>query len=402
MGRAFGPAVASRYVATGLLSSFAFLEGCTTTPSIEVETRQVPVSEIVERVKCEIWQATKDRLADPYFAFLKKWDATVDLTLMVNEQSGISPGVSLIQPLNNVVLANKGTFSQSFSLGLGGGVTGQANLSDTVSFSLSLKELAYVDPGLNKYQNFNQFYHLCEPLQQNDLIGYLRFKEWIDQALSPAHDPENGFTYLTPGVHPAVQKGGGLSTSAKIAAAKDATFKTLDNELGTLKRIEVVPADPALQRKTDTINDIKGKITTENLMDNPEVLDNLITQHEKDTDRFFFNTLSDLKNKVEAAKKPPPKPKQTKKPPINDPIDTISHQIQFIVTWNANATPSWTLVNVKGPAPASGSFLSAQRQTTHQLLITMGPVKADVTSVRQFQQFSAALRSSPITVLPAQ
>lgn len=80
----------------GFLGNLVFLQGCTTTPSIETETRAVPVSQIVERVKCEIWQATKDLLADPHFEFLKKWDATVDLTLMVNDQSGISgPSQSL-------------------------------------------------------------------------------------------------------------------------------------------------------------------------------------------------------------------------------------------------------------------------------------------------------------------
>jgi hypothetical protein len=113
MRKALRPVAAYFCAPAGLFISLGLL-GCTSTPSIEVETKAVPISEIVERVKCEIWQATKERLADPDFAFLNKWDATVDLTLMINEQSVISPGVSIIDPLKSVTLPGKGTFNQSF------------------------------------------------------------------------------------------------------------------------------------------------------------------------------------------------------------------------------------------------------------------------------------------------
>jgi hypothetical protein len=390
MGGALCPVASSYHAAIRILGNLIILQGCTTTPSIVTETRAVPISAIVERVKCEIWQATKDRLADPHFAFLKKWDVTVDLTLMINNQSGISPGVSLIDPLKTVTLPGKGTFNQSFSLGLGGGVTGQANLSDTVSFSLALKDLAYTDQGLNNPKFLNEYYNLCIPLQENDLIGQLRFKEWIDEALSPVHDPDNGFSYLTPGVHPSV-KGGGPSI-------KTASFKAQE-KLDAVKenlKTESAPRTDETPKKIESIEDIKKQITPELLTEHPEVLENLIKEHQSDADRSVVNILRDLQTKVNAAKKPkPPKP-----PKMNDPLDTISHQIQFIVTWSANATPSWSLVNVKGPGPAAGSFLSGQRQTTHQLLITMGPVKADVASVRSFQQFNAALQRVAIPLVP--
>lgn len=396
MGRAFCPSAVRYWTAAGLMSNLFILEGCTTTPSIRDETTQVPVSQIVERVKCEIWLATKDRLADKDFAFLKKWDATVDLTLMVNDQSGISPGVSIINPLNSVTLANKGTFGQSFSLGLGGGVTGQANLSDTVSFSLSLRELAYSDTGLNNAYKRSQYYRACVPLQENDLIGKLRFKEWIDQALSPVRDPDNDYKYLTRGPHPTVQAGGGAH-SMKVAALNEARFK-----LGALKETIATASVPEDDKKTKTatINDVQNKITPENLDAHPQVLDNLIAEHQDN--KSLSVILKDLQKKFAEANKPPVPVKRAtgKTAQLNDPLDTISHQIQFIVTWNASATPSWSLVNVKGPGPATGTFLSAQRQTTHQLLITMGPVKSEIASVRSFQQFGAALRSSPVTVVP--
>jgi hypothetical protein len=215
----------------------------------------------------------------------------------------------------------------------------------------------------------------------------------IDQALSPVHDPGNSFTYLTPGVHPSVKKA--ASTPAKIAAAKETADKKLDAEKGKLQLQSVPETDETKKNETtkkiETIDDIKGKITPENLTEHPDVLDNLIKEHENDANKPLVKILKDLRTKVTAAKKPPPKPKQQ----INDPLDTISHQIQFIVTWNASATPSWTLVNVKGPAPAAGSFLSAQRQTTHQLLITMGRSNPTWQASGNFSNSTRRLSASP-------
>ena len=406
MGGALRLAAVFSRAAVGFSGCLVFLQGCTTTPSIEIETRSVPIVEIVKRVKCEIWLATNERLEDPDYAFLKGWIATVDLTLIVNEQSGISPGVSLIEPLKTVALAGKGTFSQTFSAGLGGGVTGQANLTDTVSFSLALFELAHGNQetgerGLSEPFVTSRYYNECHPLQENDLIGNLRFKEWLDQSLSPVSVREPNFHYLTKGYHPNVGKGGGVKPT--VAGALFTAQKKLDLQE---KEIERKQANPSSSQQTDELNkkskSIEGikEITPNQLKNNPEILNNLITEHQQDTDRKILKILQDLQKNVTAALKPtPPKPPTPpKRPKLNDPLDTISHQIQFIVTWNANATPSWTLVNIKGPGPTTGTFLSGQRQSTHQLLVTMGPSKEDLQNTRSAQQFNAALQR--LTVAP--
>lgn len=386
MGGALRQAAAGYAAAIGLLGGILALQGCTTTPSIEAEAKQVPISAIVERVKCEIWEATKSRLADPRFAFLKKWDATVDLTLIVNNQAGISPGVSVIAPLKSVTEAAKGTFSQSFSMGLGGGVTGQANLSDTVSFSLSLSDLAHVDT-LNREDVRKRYYNRCLPLQENDLLGKLGFKEWIDQVLLPIDDPAIGFRYLTPGMHPSV-KGGGPSIARAVEVTKERLDK-LKPPPTTQEHSNATQSAPSANgtEAPEAIEQIEEKISPDKLAQHPEEFEKLVSEQCKKGTRAC-PALRVLQTAVRNAKKP--KPPQS--PQMNDPIDTISHQIQFIVTWNANATPGWSLVNVKGPSPASGSFLSGQHQTTHQLLITMGPVKSEVQSVRATQQFNAALQ----------
>jgi hypothetical protein len=54
------------------------------------------------------------------------------------------------------------------------------------------------------------------------------------------------------------------------------------------------------------------------------------------------------------------------------PLDTTSHEVQFIVTLTGGVTPAWKLVSVT--VNPSGSFLGATRATTDDLLITMGPM----------------------------
>jgi hypothetical protein len=54
------------------------------------------------------------------------------------------------------------------------------------------------------------------------------------------------------------------------------------------------------------------------------------------------------------------------------PLDTTSHEVQFLVTLTGGITPAWKLVSVT--ANPSGSFLGATRARTDDLLITMGPM----------------------------
>ena len=79
-------------------------------------------------------------------------------------------------------------------------------------------------------------------------------------------------------------------------------------------------------------------------------------------------------------------------PGVDPPIDAISHQIQFIVVWNANATPNWTLVHFKGPGAGLGPFASATDTNTHTLTIVMGvPNSQALATARTALTTSAAL-----------
>lgn len=52
--------------------------------------------------------------------------------------------------------------------------------------------------------------------------------------------------------------------------------------------------------------------------------------------------------------------------------DSITHHIKFIVSTSGNITPMWKLIRVS--ANAAGNFFSSQRDRTHELLFTFGPL----------------------------
>jgi hypothetical protein len=54
------------------------------------------------------------------------------------------------------------------------------------------------------------------------------------------------------------------------------------------------------------------------------------------------------------------------------PLDTTSHEVQFIITVSGDVTPVWKLVSVT--VNPGGPFLGATRTRTDDLLITMGPL----------------------------
>lgn len=62
------------------------------------------------------------------------------------------------------------------------------------------------------------------------------------------------------------------------------------------------------------------------------------------------------------------------------PLDTTSHEIQFVVTGTGGITPAWKLVSVT--VNPSGGFLGASRARTDDLLITMGPMTSIAPSGR--------------------
>jgi hypothetical protein len=57
--------------------------------------------------------------------------------------------------------------------------------------------------------------------------------------------------------------------------------------------------------------------------------------------------------------------------------NVLSHEVKFVVSTSGSLNPAWTLV--RGTINQSGSLLSANRDRTHDLLITFGPIDKDAT-----------------------
>jgi hypothetical protein len=57
---------------------------------------------------------------------------------------------------------------------------------------------------------------------------------------------------------------------------------------------------------------------------------------------------------------------------LDPPIDSVLHSLTFVISYGANITPSWTLLQWKGPGQTA-NFAAASGVRTHGLVISMGP-----------------------------
>jgi hypothetical protein len=75
--------------------------------------------------------------------------------------------------------------------------------------------------------------------------------------------------------------------------------------------------------------------------------------------------------------------------------NVISHQIKFVVSNSGNLTPGWKLTRVL--INQSGNFLTASRDRTHDLTVTLGPAEQvkTVEILRDGRAVSSVSRPSP-------
>jgi predicted small lipoprotein YifL len=96
-------------------------------------------NEIVLHVTCEIEHALYDAQTNLKIPWLETWGTTVTLTITAQEQGGVNPGVTLIQPLENSVrtFPTGGPVNSPQSISLGAGVSGSANSTrtETIQFT---------------------------------------------------------------------------------------------------------------------------------------------------------------------------------------------------------------------------------------------------------------------------
>ncbi|WP_210343182.1 hypothetical protein [Bradyrhizobium diversitatis] len=378
------------------LASLVCVASCTNIPQLREDG--VAISDIVERIKCEMAFALPP-IGGAYptgdFQWLRYWTAKVDLTLVTNEQSSLNPSILVTEP--------------TYSVAAGGGVSGTAIRNEVLSFTLSVDELMRA-----------QTLDCAGPLQEG-LLGHLGLEEWIQSALAPAGNGQLTIGYHAPPTgKPAPLPGptGQQPAEAGVKEIELANRALLNSEeLAQKARIYAARAKAlALQKNIQGTYDAASKangaaVTALEQADkgqawvwraNIAIRGGQTPLPEQDT---LFKKIPDaLKAATEEANGAVKAAKAAwELLPRDPPIDSISHQAQFIVAVNGNVTPSWSLVRFKGPG-TNGTFLSGSRTTTNTLNIVLGQPSDDgpksMSDEQKRQLFYQRLEQLRLVVVP--
>jgi hypothetical protein len=248
--------VRKKLLAGGIACNFA-LAGCTTLPELEEATGNIPVFDIVLRTKCELSAALLDSkgnwLPDTYaeYHWLRNWTAQADLTLQILDQATFAPGASVMEPLHNAYpnvgpnsISTAGVpgstisaFPQSFAIAAGVSLGGQAQRTETMSFTFSVTELRDWRARTNTAK-------LCAVSDKMDLRGRLGLREWFMDATWPVvsqhellyagYHPKPGTAAATPQKNPAAvapKEPDNSKFAESLLACSDETLKSLTGRM---------------------------------------------------------------------------------------------------------------------------------------------------------------------------
>ena len=246
----------------------------------------VSINEVVKRVKCEVWLSVKDRPEKAY-PWFNKWTAQADLTLTVNDSSGINPGATFIEPL--------AVATTSRSLGLGGGLTSTAFRTEIVSFSMSVADLRKEFEKANAYAKFDG----CDPYSATDLNGRLGLVEWVNSAFGPIDNQ-----LLSEGSHAAPKAPNGTQGGAP-PPPKGLTAQFAARDL--LKAATASPEPPKIPEGfplnlSESIRRIYAEynVLTDAMKFTGTALEDI--SEKRESDAYFADLSKDLASEIEKAK----------------------------------------------------------------------------------------------------
>jgi hypothetical protein len=128
--------------------------------------------------------ARKDTTTPYAYKWLDTATAKMSLILSADDNSSVSPDLIITDPISEVVtaFAGKGTVStpRSFALGVGGGLSADANRKDTSDYTISIKD-AFVD----HEDDYRPGAAHCKPYGGYFLEGSLRLDDWLRSRLFP-------------------------------------------------------------------------------------------------------------------------------------------------------------------------------------------------------------------------
>ena len=204
---------------------------CVRVPPADPNASGPNIDKIVRRVKCDLVSAVGSFLEDEKYTWLQTWTAQASLTFIVNDASTLTPGASFIQPLTTETLPLRVTnAARSWNLGVGAGFNTTASRNETVTFSMSLREIK------NEHRS-DQGSDFCNYPDLTDLHSELGLREWINSALSPAGNNEHQFQYLTPGHHKTSKTSAGPSGAGGTSSSSSSSSSLLTTMISISKEI---------------------------------------------------------------------------------------------------------------------------------------------------------------------
>lgn len=170
-------------IATSMATFGAYaLSGCVQVP-VRDGVAAADINAVVRRIKCDLSEVvlrkaySHDEYGQRPFLFLRSWAAKIHLTLIVDDTGQITPGAQYTTPLHAV-----NGVAQSFSLGVGGGLTTQVQRQEDVEFLLSFKD---IDKQHRDGELDTPLYHYCQPEPGLLLESDLGLQAFVDAALKP-------------------------------------------------------------------------------------------------------------------------------------------------------------------------------------------------------------------------
>ena len=151
---------------------------------------QVDVNEVIKRVKCDLFNVVLRKANKQFsngarpFLFLRSWAAKIHLTVVVDDSISLNPGASVTTPLRTI-----NNVSQTFTLGVGAGVTTQAVRTEDIDFLVSFSD---IQTEFNQGEMNGPNYDFCRVLPGLLLESDLGLESLLDSALKPV---ETGILY---------------------------------------------------------------------------------------------------------------------------------------------------------------------------------------------------------------
>ena len=398
------------------------LSGCVVVPPQDGLAR-VRVDDVMKRVKCDIAKAvllkTNQKSSDGKypFAFLTGWAAKVHLTIVVDDTSSVNPGATFIH-----VLPSAGSTSQSYSTGVGAGLTAEAVRQEDYEYLLSFSDLEkeFKDP------TKGSLYNGCRLENGLLLESDLGLTELVNQAMKPI---ESGVLYpgnnIGPGAAPPATPAKQLSDPAgqlKAIAERHANATAFEEESeaadieksaqavinNIVKPLYGVASTSSfeascLAKITNSQNKaiIWSVGVSENRIAYDQSNDGKVKDQRLKKEKDDFTALVNSANSMISDYQKCANEKQKAKPKVYDPADAISETVNFYVTGSGSVTPTWKLVNLT--APIASTFASISRKDTNTLILSMGrPVIAADGSISASDAMKNQVLSSLLSQAIAQ